>query len=256
MGSESRVHRAFSNNMTIVLVRLSTDVASFGRFKVDRTGHFEKPPYNYSSMRSIYHIREYNVRRLSLVSIQTTKKFTVTVVNHVQLSSPDVFLSHDWPRGIEQHGDLNDLLRRKPFFRDDIQSNQLGSPPLMSLLHNLQPTWWFAAHLHTRFEARVLHGPPQPLSSELPPRESNPDEITISDDEGQFDGPSGGANVSSASVTQQNPDEITLDEEIETVERPPQPPRETRFLALDKCLPRHQFLEASPEASKTNRHVT
>jgi len=176
-------------------------------------------------MRSIYHIREYNVRRLSL------------------LSSPDIFLSHDWPSGIEQHGDLNDLLRRKPFFRGDIKSNQLGSPPLMSLLRNLQPAWWFAAHLHTRFEARVLHGPPEPLSSERPPRASNPDEITISDEEGKFDAPGGGASVSSASVTQQNPDEITLDEEIENVERPPQPPRETRFLALDKCLPRRQFLE-------------
>jgi len=113
----------------------------------------------------------------------------------------------------------------------------------MSLLRNLQLVWWFAAHLHTRFEARVLHGPPEPLSSERPPRASNPDEITISDEEGKFDAPGGGASVSSASVTQQNPDEITLDEEIENVERPPQPPRETRFLALDKCLPRRQFLE-------------
>jgi lariat debranching enzyme len=203
-------------------------------------------------MRSIYHIREYNVRRLSL------------------LSSPDVFLSHDWPCGIEQHGDLNDLLRRKPFFRDDIMSNKLGSPPLMVLLRNLQPTWWFAAHLHTRFEARVRHDPPLETTTTLspsspssgpPPRAGNPDEITIDDNEEEdveglvedsgFDAPSGGSTIprvaaSIAPPPPQNPDEITLDDEIEMVEPPlppPPPPRETTFLALDKCLPRRQFLE-------------
>jgi len=31
-------------------------------------GHYEKVPYDRSSMRSIYHIREYSVRKLSLVS--------------------------------------------------------------------------------------------------------------------------------------------------------------------------------------------
>jgi lariat debranching enzyme len=32
------------------------------------TGHYEKLPYDAGSMRSIYHIREYCVRKLSLVS--------------------------------------------------------------------------------------------------------------------------------------------------------------------------------------------
>jgi lariat debranching enzyme len=91
-----------------------------------------------------------------------------------------------------------------------------------------------------------------------PPRVDNPDEITIDDDaavEGsRSDAPSGGATVprvaeSIVPPTPQNPDEITLDDEIEAVEPPPPPPplpRETRFLALDKCLPHRQFLEASP----------
>lgn len=29
----------------------------------------------------------------------------------------DVMLSHDWPRGVYHHGDLQRLLRAKPFFR-------------------------------------------------------------------------------------------------------------------------------------------
>ena len=156
------------------------------------------------------------------------------VANHVQLSSPDVFLSHDWPSGVEQHGNLNDLLRRKPFFRSDIQAGRLGSPPLMSLLRNLKPSWWFAAHLHTRFEARVQH---DPLGSPVV-AVSNPDEIVIGDEDDDFDVPS------STSTAPPNAEETGLQKEVETTEPPPAP-RETKFLALDKCLPRRQFLEAS-----------
>jgi lariat debranching enzyme len=153
--------------------------------------------------------------------------------NHVQLSSPDVFLSHDWPCGVEQHGNLKELLRRKPFFRDDVQSGRLGSPPLMSLLQNLKPSWWFAAHLHTRFEARVQHdtlGPPVVAVK-------NPDEIAIGDEDDDFE-------VPSSTTAPQNPDEIGLENEVGTA-APPPAPRETRFLALDKCLPHRQFLEAN-----------
>jgi len=118
-------------------------------------------------------------------------------------------------------------------------SNQLGSPPLMGLLRNLQPTWWFAAHLHTRFEARVQHDQPHLPKPEQPssgpqPQVGNPDEITIDDEEVEagFDAPSGGAaTVQTASTASQNPDEITLEDEIETVEPPPAPRPETKFLA-------------------------
>lgn len=42
-------------------------------------GHFELPPFNDKSMRSAYHVREYEVFQLS------------------QLKQPiDIFLSHDW----------------------------------------------------------------------------------------------------------------------------------------------------------------
>lgn len=63
-------------------------------------GHFEIVPYNHSAMRSVYHIRNLEVFRLK------------------QLSQPiNIFISHDWPTGIWEHGDVKSLLKRKPFFK-------------------------------------------------------------------------------------------------------------------------------------------
>ncbi|KAI0328071.1 DBR1-domain-containing protein [Cubamyces sp. BRFM 1775] len=201
-------------------------------------GHHERPPYNHGTMRSIYHIREYNILRLSL------------------LSSPTIFLSHDWPQGIERHGDLRDLLRRKPYFREDIKKGVLGSPPMMSLMRNLQPAWWFSAHLHCRFEATVVHGEDQeggmPDSTPVCSAEkTNPDEINIDDEEDDAGGPvadsdAGQKRPEKPATAALNPDEITLDDEEDEVEAPPPPPppsKKTQFLALDKCLPRRRFLE-------------
>lgn len=33
----------------------------------------------------------------------------------------DIFLSHDWPLGIEQHGDTGGLIREKPFFKQEVR---------------------------------------------------------------------------------------------------------------------------------------
>ncbi|KII89542.1 hypothetical protein PLICRDRAFT_175716 [Plicaturopsis crispa FD-325 SS-3] len=178
-------------------------------------GNWEALPYDNKAMRSIYHVREYNIRRLSL------------------LSSPNIFLSHDWPAGIEHYGDTADLLRRKPFFRADVQNGQLGSPALMGLIHTLRPEWWFAAHLHVRFEATYNGGSPADAQEGAVQegQGENPDEIRIDDDDDE------GAKDA-------NPDEIVMSDEEEDVSKPaPEPPRTTKFLALDKCLPRRQFLE-------------
>lgn len=108
----------------------------------------------------------------------------------------------------------------------------------MGLLMNLKPEWWFAAHLHTRFEATVLHGG-QPTDAPA----SNPDEIQIDGDEVFADDVPTKSDVGSSS---KNPDEITLEDEEKTADVPPPPPpasSKTKFLALDKCLPRRDFLE-------------
>ncbi|EKM74996.1 hypothetical protein AGABI1DRAFT_80432 [Agaricus bisporus var. burnettii JB137-S8] len=220
-----------------------------------RLGNYETLPYTPGSMRSIYHIREFNVRRLSL------------------LSQPTIFLSHDWPQSIEHHGDLKSLLRNKPFFRQDIDKGELGSPPMMGLLRNLKPKWWFSAHLHTRFEANVVHeSVPELESSEgRAAKVQNPDEIIIEDTDVDVDpiAAEGSTNLTTStppavsSLPKQNPDEITLDEEEDVVEAPPLPAPAasqsrgsvTRFLALDKCLPRRQFLEVSSTTSDGTYHL-
>jgi len=201
-----------------------------------RPGHWERLPYNAGAMRSIYHIREYNIMRLSL------------------LSRPTIFLSHDWPQGIEHYGDVRGLLRRKPYFKRDIDTGVLGSPPMAGLLRTLKPDWWFSAHLHCRFEATVMH----PVTdadgvvgeAEAVVVERNPDEIVIEDEGFDDEVPAVPAAIpvppAPAAPVVANPDEIVLDDEEEEVAKPPPPPPkplETKFLALDKCLPKRQFLE-------------
>ena len=105
-----------------------------------KLGHYERLPYSDSALRSVYHVRSYDVFKLSLLS-----------------PNPAVCISHDWPAGIVNHGDKEGLLRAKPFFKDDIAKNELGNPHMMSLLKQLRPAWWFSAHLHVRFQAEVDH---------------------------------------------------------------------------------------------------
>ncbi|XP_074655345.1 uncharacterized protein LOC141908942 [Tubulanus polymorphus] len=103
-------------------------------------GHFERPPYDNSSKRSAYHVRNIEVFRLK------------------QIRTPiDILMSHDWPRGIYNYGNVNQLLRKKSFFREEVESNQLGSPAAAELLYKLKPTFWFSAHLHVKFPVVVEH---------------------------------------------------------------------------------------------------
>ncbi|XP_062971014.1 lariat debranching enzyme isoform X2 [Cynocephalus volans] len=105
-----------------------------------RKGHFECPPYNSSTIRSIYHVRNIEVYKLK------------------QLKQPiDIFLSHDWPRSIYHYGNKKQLLKNKSFFRQEVENNTLGSPAASELLEHLQPTYWFSAHLHVKFAAFMQH---------------------------------------------------------------------------------------------------
>eukprot|EP00741_Cyanophora_paradoxa_P005155 tig00000863_g4997.t1 len=119
-----------------------------------RLGHFERAPYGEGEMRSAYHVRELEVFRLK------------------QLTGPvDVFLSHDWPRGIAHFGDTAGLLRRKPFLRSEVEDGSLGSAPATELLQALQPRWWFSAHLHVKFAAAAPAPAPSPPAPPAAPGE-------------------------------------------------------------------------------------
>lgn len=111
-----------------------------------RLGYFEAASrdaeLDETTKRSIYHTREVEVAKLGLL----------------QQSAPlDIFVSHEWPHRIYEHGDLRQLLKVKPYFRDDIDGKGIGARPLAELLVRLKPRRWLSAHMHVEFEASVKH---------------------------------------------------------------------------------------------------
>ncbi|ODH20001.1 hypothetical protein ACO22_06017 [Paracoccidioides brasiliensis] len=123
-----------------------------------RKPHFERLPYNRGDKQSIYHVRELDVRKLLQIRTQV-----------------DLGLSHDWPQGIEWHGNFKKLFKKKPLFEADAKAGKLGSVAARYVLDRLRPPHWFSAHLHCKYTARLVHGDYKPpvLSDSLGPnRES------------------------------------------------------------------------------------
>ena len=99
-----------------------------------------------------------------------------------------------------------------------IEDGSLGSPPGEQILHELQPSHWFSAHLHVKYAALVPHSAQH-------------------------------QNQQGSSLNQQG-----RGHKRKSPSRAPSPPsglqqgtkkgdKFTRFLALDKCLPRRGFLQ-------------
>lgn len=103
-------------------------------------GHFERPPYDSSSVRSAYHVRELEAYRLlqvrclrkktggCLVAVAPVElqmfKCIIQALRSpgLQLQQPvDVFLSHDWPNQITRCGDADRLFAKKPYFKAEVR---------------------------------------------------------------------------------------------------------------------------------------
>lgn len=104
------------------------------------SGHHEAPPYDDSTIRSVYHYRQLEMFRLQ----QITPKV-------------DIMISHDWPTDVYTYGNSAQLIRFKPHFQREIEDNTLGSPALYEVLLYMQPEYWFSGHLHCKFAAVVPH---------------------------------------------------------------------------------------------------
>jgi len=196
-----------------------------------RTGFHERLPFTEDTKRSIYHVRAFDVQKLLALGGG---------------GRPDVFLSHDWPANIQRFGDQRELLRRKPFFKEEIERGDFGSPPGMEILRGLKPRYWFSAHLHVKFAAIVDHDVVDRAAEEEGEinLDENEGEIKLDDDEGEIklddekeemEGLSPGKRPISPSAN--DPESKRQRQDIRT------PHETTRFLALDKCLPHRDFLQ-------------
>ncbi|KAI4184301.1 MAG: hypothetical protein L6R41_004832 [Letrouitia leprolyta] len=139
-----------------------------------KRSHFERLPYGPGEVRSIYHVRELDVRKLLQIRSQI-----------------DAAVSHDWPQKVEWKGDWKQLFQFKPYFQSDAKSGRLGSPAGKHVMERLRPKWWFAAHMHCKFSAIVNH------DAEA---DSHPDGTT-----------SQGMNLLDATKDIEKPKEINLD---------------------------------------------
>ncbi|KAM0250659.1 hypothetical protein ACHAP5_002192 [Fusarium lateritium] len=224
-----------------------------------RKPHHERLPFSSDDVKSWYHVREVDVRKLLQVQTQV-----------------DVGLSHDWPRAVEWHGDHAWLFQKKRAFEQESKDGTLGSVAAEYVMDRLRPPYWFSAHMHIKFAAVKVYNDPEPTVEEdtenagstdapAPATETNPDEIDLDMDDD--DGDDGIKAVPSLDVKKSETNTKEIPEESNSVSeelraqlpasfaRPqpkktpgqPVPPgitnKEVRFLALDKCLPGKHFLQ-------------
>jgi lariat debranching enzyme len=160
-----------------------------------RKPHHERLPYNQDDIKSIYHVRELDVRKLLQLSTQV-----------------DIGISHDWPKAIERHGNERALFNIKPDFEQESRDGTLGSDAARYVMDRLRPPYWFAAHMHCKFSATKTYE--DELEIEAPvqdPSVSKPEDLSIS----------------SAAVAAHNDDEIDLDIDDDDDDDPAEPPTST-----------------------------
>lgn len=245
--------------------------------------HYERLPYNQDDIKSVYHVREIDVRKLLQLRTQV-----------------DICISHDWPRAIEKHGDERQLFRMKPDFERESRDGTLGNPIAAQLMDRLRPPHWFAAHLHCKFAAVKNYKDEGESADEIrnsaarnseennvtasngkradPPITHNADEIDLDmdDDDDEHHNETDAVGKSQPTIAHDNNHDIRASDGHEAApdsvsselraqlpaafsrapasvmsqsrpqdyRRPPEVKNKTvRFLALDKCLPGRKFLQ-------------
>ncbi|POS85280.1 hypothetical protein EPUL_004030 [Erysiphe pulchra] len=101
-----------------------------------RKSHYERLPYNQDDIRSIYHVREIETRKLLQVKTQV-----------------DVGISHDWPKSIELYGNTKKLFKNKPDFQKESRDGTFGNVAAKLVMDHLRPPYWFSAHMHCKYAA-------------------------------------------------------------------------------------------------------
>lgn len=225
--------------------------------------HMERLPFGGGDIKSFYHVREFDVRKLLQVREQV-----------------DVGLSHDWPRRVEMHGDTARLYKLRPMWREESQTGRLGNEAAEHVMDRLRPAYWFSAHMHWKFEAIKTY--PQPgqeaavggqldasteemqslaaQATEPEPAVGDPNEIDLDldDDDEKTAAPAENAPEKEQPNTAVSDDlRAQLPAAFASKPKPPPgragkpgqpvPPTITnttvRFLALNKCEPGRHFLQ-------------
>ncbi len=220
-------------------------------------GRYEMPPYDNNSLRSVYHTREVDVKRMRSLSLaDSSSSSSLSALSPSPGRTLDIMITHDWPRGIAHHGNVTQLLQQKPFFRQEVERNELGSPAHEDLLYTLKPRYWFAAHLHVKFEALVRHD----ISGGEDGKLQTTDAATATDTTSDSENPEGPTTVTKSVV------DGTLTTEFVGMEANdgicPTPGNSnvetltdqmTRFLSLDKCLPKRRHIQISHVEPSSSR---
>lgn len=176
-----------------------------------RKPHFERLPYNESDMKSVYHVRELDVRKLRQIRTQV-----------------DIGISHDWPKGVEWKGNWKQLFRFKPFLEDDAKNGQLGSVAAQQVMDWLRPIWWFSAHLHCKYAAVVEYRKGE-SRAQTSPANVEPERSVMNEGEIDLDDDVPLPEAVSNSFAARNADEIDLDMDDEDADLVPAKPDTSRM---------------------------
>ena len=102
-------------------------------------GNFEKKENDIKGdKKSIFHLRE----------------FEITKMSHFK-NKIDIFMTHDWPTNLVSDDDKQNVFKKKPHFKNDINEGTLGSFPGEFLLKKLKPNYFICGHMHFYYKNKI-----------------------------------------------------------------------------------------------------